>query len=47
MTADETITAIREIIARCTCGERELLELLEAEAAGWAMRLWELDQKED
>jgi len=46
MTAKETVDAVRNTIARSTCGERELYQALMAEAVGWDMRLQELSEEE-
>ena len=46
MTAEQTVDAVRDVIARSTCSEREVYELLMSEAEGWQMRLQELDREE-
>ena len=45
MTAEEVVYAVRDAISNSTCDERELYELLMSEAAGWSMRLEELDNE--
>lgn len=44
-TPEDVATAVREIVGKSTCGERELYEELLAEAEGWEMRFRELEDE--
>jgi len=47
MTIKKMLEEIRRIIGQCTASEKETYEALVDEAAGWEMRLEELEEEPD
>ncbi len=47
MTIERMLEEVRDVIARCDASEKETYEALLDEAAGWEMRLRELEAEED
>lgn len=47
MKTNQIIKELRDLLARYTGDEKELLEALDSEAEGWRMRLRELEAEEE